>query len=127
MREDELREELDIGVGDVVVFGGGTRDWRKGPDLFFEIARLACAGDRRLKFVWIGGEPAAFMEKVRSAEWKGAFFSSKAAENLTGPASLGDLFSFLRARILVRWWRSKRRMRGCPSSALRAQEIFLIW
>ena len=66
-----MREELGIGVGDVVVFGCGTTDWRKGPDLFFEIARLACSRDARLKFVWIGGDPAPFMEKVRSAELEG--------------------------------------------------------
>ena len=66
-----MREELGIGVGDVVVFGCGTTDWRKGPDLFFEIARLACARDARLKFVWIGGDPAPFMEKVRSAGLEG--------------------------------------------------------
>ena len=40
---------------------------RKGPDLFFEIARLAYSLDTRLKFVWIGGDPAPFMEKVRIA------------------------------------------------------------
>ena len=45
-------------------------------------------------------------------DWKGAFFSSKAAENLAGTAIWAISFSFLRARILVRWWRSKRRMRG---------------
>ena len=69
-----MREELGIGVEDVVVFGCGTTDWRKGPDLFLEIARLACARDARLKFVWIGGDPAPFMEKVRSAGLEGRVF-----------------------------------------------------
>ena len=67
----EMRQELDIDVGDVVVFGCGTTDWRKGPDLFFEIARRACSRDMRLKFIWIGGDPAPFMENVRRAGLEG--------------------------------------------------------
>jgi glycosyltransferase involved in cell wall biosynthesis len=66
-----MRQELGIGVEDVVVFGCGTTDWRKGPDLFVEIARLACARDLRLKFVWIGGDPVPFMEKVRGMGLEG--------------------------------------------------------
>ena len=66
-----MREELGIEPGDVVVFGCGTTDWRKGPDLFVEVGRLACSLDARLKFVWIGGDPAPFMEKVRSAGLEG--------------------------------------------------------
>jgi hypothetical protein len=58
----EMQEESGIGVGDVVVFGCGTTDWRKGPDLFPEIARLACSRDPLLKFVWIGGDPVPYME-----------------------------------------------------------------
>ena len=69
-----MQEELGIGVEDVVVFGCGTTDWRKGPDLFVEIARSACARDSRLKFLWIGGDPAPFMEKVRSAGLEGRVF-----------------------------------------------------
>ena len=66
-----MREELGILAGDIVVFGCGTTDWRKGPDLFSEIARLACSSDMPLKFVWIGGDPAQFTEKVRSAGLEG--------------------------------------------------------
>ncbi|HEY5743330.1 MAG TPA: glycoside hydrolase family 99-like domain-containing protein [Terrimicrobiaceae bacterium] len=66
-----MREELSVEVGDVLAFGSGTTDWRKGPDLFVEIARLACSRDARLKFVWIGGDPAPLMEKVRSAGLEG--------------------------------------------------------
>lgn len=62
-----MRRELGLGDQDVAIFGCGTTDWRKGPDLFVEIARLACSRDARLKFVWIGGDPAPFMEQVRSA------------------------------------------------------------
>jgi glycosyltransferase involved in cell wall biosynthesis/SAM-dependent methyltransferase len=66
-----IREEFGIELGHIVVFGCGTTDWRKGPDLFFEIARLACSQDTRLKFVWIGGDPAPFMEKVLNAGLEG--------------------------------------------------------
>jgi glycosyltransferase involved in cell wall biosynthesis len=69
-----MQEELGIAVEDVVVFGCGTTDWRKGPDLFVEIARSACARDSRLKFLWIGGDPVPFMEKVRSAGLEGRVF-----------------------------------------------------
>jgi glycosyltransferase involved in cell wall biosynthesis len=51
-----MRRELEISEADVVVYGCGTTDWRKGPDLFLEIAILACAQEPTLKFVWIGGE-----------------------------------------------------------------------
>jgi glycosyltransferase involved in cell wall biosynthesis/SAM-dependent methyltransferase len=69
--KDAMRGELGIDIEDVVVFGCGTTDWRKGPDLFFEIARLACPRDARLKFVWIGGEPGPFTKEVGSAGLQG--------------------------------------------------------
>jgi SAM-dependent methyltransferase len=69
--KDAMRRELGVGIEDVVVFGCGTTDWRKGPDLFFEIARLACSRDARLKFVWIGGEPDPLMKKVGNAGLQG--------------------------------------------------------
>jgi glycosyltransferase involved in cell wall biosynthesis len=75
-----------------VVFGRGTTDWWKGPDLFFEIARLACAGDRRLKFVWIGGEPAVFMEKVRSAGLEGRILFVESRGESRRYYYLGDIF-----------------------------------
>jgi glycosyltransferase involved in cell wall biosynthesis/SAM-dependent methyltransferase len=66
-----MQKEMGIEGDDIVVFGCGTTDWRKGPDLFFEIAKLACASEARLKFVWIGGDPMPFMEKVREVELEG--------------------------------------------------------
>jgi glycosyltransferase involved in cell wall biosynthesis/SAM-dependent methyltransferase len=67
----EMRKELGIGVDDVVVFGCGTTDWRKGPDLFLEIARLACPQVPQLKFVWIGGDAAPYMAEVHRAGLEG--------------------------------------------------------
>ena len=66
-----MRQELGIGSSDIVVFGCGTTDWRKGPDLFLEIARLACFRDARLKFVWIGGDSASLMKEARGAGLEG--------------------------------------------------------
>lgn len=51
----EMRRELGLKETDVVVFGCGTTDWRKGPDLFMAAALRACAANPSLKFVWIGG------------------------------------------------------------------------
>jgi glycosyltransferase involved in cell wall biosynthesis len=51
-----IRRELGISEADVVIYGCGTTDWRKGPDLFLEAAIQACAQEQTLKFVWVGGE-----------------------------------------------------------------------
>jgi glycosyltransferase involved in cell wall biosynthesis/SAM-dependent methyltransferase len=52
-----LRTELDAAPQDILVFGCGTTDWRKGPDLFVEIA-AECRSEPRLRFAWIGGGSA---------------------------------------------------------------------
>jgi glycosyltransferase involved in cell wall biosynthesis/SAM-dependent methyltransferase len=52
---DSFRQELGVTPKEVVVFGCGTTDWRKGPDLFLETAARASALDVRLRFFWIGG------------------------------------------------------------------------
>jgi glycosyltransferase involved in cell wall biosynthesis len=61
-----LRAEVGIVEGDIVVFGCGTTDWRKGPDLFLKTALLACRQEPSLKFVWIGGEPSYGKEEISS-------------------------------------------------------------
>jgi glycosyltransferase involved in cell wall biosynthesis len=48
------RRELQLNPEHIVVFGCGTTDWRKGPDLFVEIAAQACATLPQLRFLWIG-------------------------------------------------------------------------
>lgn len=51
------REVLGIGPATTVVGGAGTRDWRKGPDLFaqsaWEVRRRRPDAD--VRFVWVGG------------------------------------------------------------------------
>ena len=40
-----------------VVLGCGTTDWRKGPDLFVQVAQAIHRSDRQpVQFVWVGGE-----------------------------------------------------------------------
>jgi glycosyltransferase involved in cell wall biosynthesis len=57
-----LREEVRRRLGlpsDVFVVGGcGGLGWRKGTDLFLQVARIVCKakGDHKVKFLWIGGE-----------------------------------------------------------------------
>jgi len=63
---ESYRKELNVQSGQIVVFGCGTTDWRKGPDLFVDTAAEACRVDPRLRFFWIGGglpEERAKLEK----------------------------------------------------------------
>ncbi|WCO65865.1 glycosyltransferase [Iamia majanohamensis] len=65
LREVErCRRELRIPTDAAVVVGAGTVDWRKGPDLFVQ---LACEVRRRTRepvhFVWVGGD-------LRSPDWE---------------------------------------------------------
>jgi len=59
-----LRQDLGVAQDQIVVFGCGTTDWRKGPDLFVETATLACTGDPRLRFLWIGGGSSEEQRKL---------------------------------------------------------------
>ncbi len=52
-----FRAELGAAPHDILVFGCGTTDWRKGADLFVEIA-AECRSEPRLRFAWIGGGSA---------------------------------------------------------------------
>lgn len=52
--EPDEGRHVAVDGGEVVVFGCGTADWRKGPDLFIDIAVRACPLDPRLRFTWIG-------------------------------------------------------------------------
>lgn len=69
VRELELlRREVRIPFEASVVVGAGTVDWRKGADLFVQ---LACEVRRRVRepvhFVWVGGDlRSADFERVRS-------------------------------------------------------------
>lgn len=53
---DVLRKKCLAEPGDILVVACGTTDWRKGPDLFCEIAARAIAEQPNLRFAWIGGD-----------------------------------------------------------------------
>lgn len=69
LREIErLRREVGIPHDAPIVMGAGTIDWRKGPDLFVQ---LACEVRRRTRepiaFVWLGGDLVGVdWERIRS-------------------------------------------------------------
>jgi len=51
-----LRRELKLPDGSFIVGSAGTRHWRKGPDLFIELAsRIREKLNAPIHFVWIGG------------------------------------------------------------------------
>jgi glycosyltransferase involved in cell wall biosynthesis len=57
---DRRRTRLRLGIPpDALVVGGvGTMDWRKGPDLFLQLAAMVTRRlkDRDIRFVWAGGD-----------------------------------------------------------------------
>jgi glycosyltransferase involved in cell wall biosynthesis len=52
------RDELGIPGDAFVVTGCGTTDWRKGPDVFIQLARVVHReqASRNVHFLWVGGE-----------------------------------------------------------------------
>jgi glycosyltransferase involved in cell wall biosynthesis len=56
--EERSRTRSELGVGDTEILVGscGTLDWRKGADLFLQVARILSASLEapRMKFVWVG-------------------------------------------------------------------------
>jgi glycosyltransferase involved in cell wall biosynthesis len=59
-RADRHRTRLRLGIPpDALVVGGvGTMDWRKGPDLFVQLAAMVTRrlSERDIRFVWVGGD-----------------------------------------------------------------------
>jgi glycosyltransferase involved in cell wall biosynthesis len=57
----QWRRELGVPPDAFLVGGSGAADWRKGPDLFLQVARhvLAHRGAPPVHFVWIGGDGMA--------------------------------------------------------------------
>ncbi len=51
---ENLRQNLHIPQNATVVMGCGTFDWRKGVDLFLQIAKKL--GSENLHFIWVGGD-----------------------------------------------------------------------
>jgi glycosyltransferase involved in cell wall biosynthesis len=59
-RADRRLTRLRLGIPpDALLVGGvGTMDWRKGPDLFVQLAAMVTRrlSDRDIRFVWVGGD-----------------------------------------------------------------------
>ena len=55
----QLRQELGVPADGFVIGACGSLGWRKGSDVFLQIARRAASalGGEKLFFVWVGGEP----------------------------------------------------------------------
>lgn len=53
----QARDELGIPEYAFVVAGCGTVYWRKGPDIFLDCAKVICAEQEDVHFVWIGPGP----------------------------------------------------------------------
>jgi glycosyltransferase involved in cell wall biosynthesis len=69
LREVErLRRSLRIPADAAIVMGAGTVDWRKGPDLFIQLAAETRRQTRdEIHFVWVGGDlVGADWQRVRS-------------------------------------------------------------
>ncbi len=48
-----------------VVGGCGGTGWRKGSDVFLQIAHAACSSERKLRFLWVGGGNAQDQEGLQ--------------------------------------------------------------
>ena len=60
----EVRRQLGIPASTRIVGAIGSLGWRKGPDLFLQVAhqvahQVAAVGHQDVKFVWVGGNPAS--------------------------------------------------------------------
>ena len=69
-----------------IVLGCGTTDWRKGPDLFVQVAAETVAGYKRpLEFVWVGAETRA--GEIRELEEMAAAKGIAGRVRFTGPVA----------------------------------------
>jgi len=69
LRESErCRREFRIPADAAIVMGAGTIDWRKGPDLFIQLAMEVRRRSREpVHFVWVGGDLTGLdMHRLRS-------------------------------------------------------------
>jgi glycosyltransferase involved in cell wall biosynthesis len=81
--EASLRQEYRHALGipdDAVVVGGcGTTDWRKGPDLFIQVAKYALSHSAAsdVHFVWLGGESSGTRYEMLQYDVKRAGLGSR--------------------------------------------------
>jgi glycosyltransferase involved in cell wall biosynthesis len=98
----DYRRKLELPVDGILVFGCGSIDWRKGPDLFFETAViLRNRGFNQYHFYWIGvpSEPGSdsLLEPYRSGGHSDAVVFLGLKDNPRQYILAGDIF-FLSSR-----------------------------
>lgn len=57
-----MRKKLGISADSFVVGGMGVMGWRKGSDIFLQVARKLMQAGTDIRFIWCGGDP-------KSADW----------------------------------------------------------
>ena len=57
-QREKICEQLNISLSAKIICASGTTDWRKGPDLFIQLAQniIKNAFDHPVYFLWIGGQ-----------------------------------------------------------------------
>lgn len=63
---EQIREQLRVPADAFLVCGSGTIDWRKGPDLFVQLAHkvIRATPGRKVMFLWVGGHEIPELEKL---------------------------------------------------------------
>jgi glycosyltransferase involved in cell wall biosynthesis len=56
-----IRKQLDIVPGGFIIGGGGSVEWRKGSDIFVQVAIQVLATIPNACFVWVGGERERYL------------------------------------------------------------------
>lgn len=96
------RKQMGLAETGILVFGCGTLDWRKGPDLFFETAiELRRQGFTQFHFYWIGIASSAgsdeLLEGFLASEFADCVHFLGLQPNPTDYLIAGDIF-FLSSR-----------------------------
>ena len=91
-----IRKQKGLPISGFIIFGCGTTDWRKGPDLFIEVADHAKKlGLKDAYFLWIGvdtGEVQELEAKVRRLGLEDCVRFLGEAQDARSYFAAGDLF-----------------------------------
>ncbi|MGB7947215.1 MAG: glycosyltransferase [Candidatus Binatia bacterium] len=91
-----VRKQKQLPEDGFIVFGCGTTDWRKGPDLFIDVADQAKRlGLKNGYFFWLGGSPEELKDlaaKVRKLGLEGCVFFLGEVPDARSYFAAGDVF-----------------------------------